>query len=256
MVQDPQQFLTDRRVPRRRPGDDEADRILRNEKVQLLHASLSEMTKGYVGLFETGSAAVGDPWVRGRSDRDIAVVLSGRINDNVVQAVSRSVTQCNFNDAYLVYPMHLGRFLSTKTDQDIAMKFGGVRLFGQDLLTAKDTPSRAFADGVARAGLRATDATFRVLFLNAQHWSLGRVRNELYTDIKRLFMYLGYKHYADTGEYPKRRHEVVEAYGSAQLGLLASSLLNIDEAGRESLAGSTRSAVDVLRQVMFHSERP
>ncbi len=136
------------RSERRTQARGEVDNVLRNPKLRRLHECLADGLNGYVGLGEAGSTTAGDPWVKGRSDRDIAIVLAGKIDGHYRQRIQRQLGRLRFGDVYLFYVMHERRFMVTHSDQDISMKFRGQMLFGQDLITQKDTPE---------AGVRGRD---------------------------------------------------------------------------------------------------
>jgi hypothetical protein len=237
------------RIPLRRPPGEAADRVLRNAKLERLHHWLQLNIGRYVGLYETGSLPAGDPWVEGRSDRDVLIVIDGEISDQDREAIAAQLALFGFNDTYLFNLARRGGFLQTHSDHDIAMKFRGLTLFGPDLVARKETPSRAFAEQWAEAGLLTLPGRLRIRVLNARCWSLERLRDEIYFLLKQMLLFLADRSYADTGRYPKRRLDVADAYGSNELRELASAMVAIDQASRETLTWLARSAIGVLQRL-------
>jgi hypothetical protein len=235
-------------VPRRGPPSEPGDRNLRNAKLRCLQSLLQLDVERYVGLYETGSLTAGDPWVEGRSDRDIVIVIDGQITGEGVRAISRQLEAVGFTDTYLFNIARRRGFLRTHSDRDIAMKFRGSTLFGEDLLAQKEAPSRAFAEYWAQAGLRTLPGKLRIRVLNAPCWSVEHLRDDVYFLLKQTFLFLAARRYADTGHYPRRRLDVADAYSSAELRALAGNMVMIDRADKASVIGSARSAIKALHQ--------
>jgi hypothetical protein len=237
------------RVGPTRPPSTPADRRLRNAKIRQLHEWLELSIERYVGLYETGSLTAGDPWVEGRSDRDILIVIDAQISGEDLDAIAAQLKLIGFNDIYLFNVVRKQDFLQTHTDYDIGMKFRGTTLFGQNLLPWKETPSLGFADQWATKGLRAIPAKLRIRALNGRCWSVEHLRDEVYFLLKQLFLCLAYRRYADTGHFPRRRRDVADAYGSAELRRLEENLGTIDQADKESLVRIAKSAIDVMQDL-------
>jgi hypothetical protein len=240
----------DRTPAKRRTRFEAIDQVLRNSKLCRLHEWLRVSIEAYVGLYEAGSLTSGDGWVEGRSDRDVLILLDGPIAAAQEEMIRAELQMIGFSDSYLFYFGHKRRFLRTHSDQDISMKFRGVALFGEDLLPDKETPSPAFAQHWADAGLRTLPARFRIRILNGRFWSEERLRDELYNDLKRMFMFLADRKYAETGCYPRRRADVAAAYGSEGLRQLGERLGRIDQDDRQRLIDVAKLAVAVMDELM------
>jgi hypothetical protein len=78
------------------------------------------------------------------------------VTGELVQVISSQLVVVGFTDTYLFNIARRHGFLRTHSDHDIAMKFRGSTLFGEDLLAQKEAPSRAFAEQWAEAGLRTS----------------------------------------------------------------------------------------------------
>jgi hypothetical protein len=222
------------------------DAVLRNQKLERLHHWLSANVTEYHGLYEAGSLAAGDPWVWGRSDRDVAIVVRREIAGQTKRVIRRQLAAPAFNDTYLFHLVPRDRFLVTHNDQDISMKFRGEVLFGEDLISLKETPSRAFADEIARSGLRKMRRQLDICALNAECWSVELLRDKLYASLKLVLMYLADRAYADSGRYPRRRVDVARAFGSTDLLRVARLLWRIDDAQTPLLLSVTRTAREAL----------
>lgn len=229
-----------------RPG--ESDKVMRNAKLRGLHEWLARNIEEYDGLYEAGSVAVGDPWVDGRSDRDISLVVGGPISQEIRALIREVLGRQGFGDTYLFNLSPRRGFLETHAHHDIAMKFRGRVLFGRDLLSRKETPSREFAGGFARERIRRVIGQLQISSLNAKCWSVEHLRDELYGQLKLMFLSLADKKYAETGTYPARRADVADAYQSDDLRQLDASLIQIDQSGRDDLIRTAQLAISVLQR--------
>jgi hypothetical protein len=235
-------------IPWRRPPSEPGDRVLRNAKIVQLHGALKLQIEPYVGLYETGSLTAGDPWVEGRSDRDILIVIEGVIGNPCIETIAGQLDSIGFNDTYLFNPAPKHAFLGTHSDHDIAMKFRGTTLFGPDLIAEKETPTRAFAEQWALGGLRQMAGKLRIRVLNSGCWSVEHLRDDIYFLLKQTLLFLADKKYADTGHYPRRREDVASAYASDELRALAGRMVTIDQADKASLVQIAESATTVVQQ--------
>ncbi|NQV89419.1 MAG: hypothetical protein HQ488_03805 [Parcubacteria group bacterium] len=218
---------------------------LRNSELAKLHEWLSSNVDGYVALCEAGSTTAGDPWVEGRSDRDVTIVFS-EINKELRSTVQAQLGRVGFDDTYLFIMFPQDYFLETQSEQDLSMKFRGETLYGEDLVKLKELPTREFAQDVAHRGLSTMSRKFSTRLLNSDHWSIEHLRDMLYPEFKRLIMYLAAAHYAQTGEYPRRRLDVAEAYNSEELRIIADTIATIESATREILIVTTKHAIGFL----------
>jgi hypothetical protein len=231
------------------------DRVLRNPKLQRLHEWLRSHVAAYVGLYEAGSVAAGDPWVEGRSDRDVLILVDGGMTPQLRDAIASQLETIGFTDHYLFYLGQKPGFLQTHSDHDVSMKFRGIVLFGEDVLAEKEVPSRAFVQRWADVGLRTMAAKLRIRILNARCWSIERLRDELYTDFKLMFMLLADQKYAETGVYPRTRVEVADAYDSQPLRELLRTLVEIDQADRQTLIQRATLAIGALQDLVRRNRR-
>ncbi|MEK7177021.1 MAG: hypothetical protein AAB719_01890 [Patescibacteria group bacterium] len=218
---------------------------LKNSKLNNLHEWLSNNIAGYIALCEAGSTTAGDPWVEGRSDRDITIVLTD-VNKKAEEKIRQHLGQAGFDDTYLFIMFAKEYFLATHSDQDISMKFRGQTLYGEDLVSKKEMPAQAFTDSVAQKGLKSMPRKLRTRLLNSGYWSEKHLRDKLYPEFKRLFMYLADSHYANTGKYPRRRVDVANAFESIELQKVANIVGSIDKATREDLIRAAELSISFL----------
>jgi hypothetical protein len=130
------------------------------------------------------------------------------------------------------------------------MKFRGQVLFGRDLLTEKDTPSREFANGFVRERTGLLVAQLKIRMLNAKIWSVEHLRDDLYAELKLMFLCLADNKYAESGHYPKRRSDVADAYQSEDVRELATCIIEIDRSDREDLVRTARLAINMLQRLL------
>jgi hypothetical protein len=231
----------------------ETDKVMRNAKLARLHAWLAQNIDDYDGLYEAGSVPAGDPWVDGRTDREVAIVVGGTITGEIRGRIQEQLAIQGFDDTYLFNLTPRRGFLTTQVHHDIAMKFRGQVLFGKDLLTEKETPPREFAARYAQERMGLLFGQLNIRMLNAKCWSVEHLRNDLYDELKLMFLALADKKYAETGEYPVRRLDVAEAYGCDDLRQLYDCLLRIDHSGQEDLIRTAQLAITVLDRLRRRS---
>jgi hypothetical protein len=225
------------------------DTVLRNRKLLRLHRWLERDAEEYCGIYDIGSVASGDPWIDGRSDRDIMIVFDGLLAPKFRERIAPRLPLLGFNDKYTFNLARKDGFLGTHSHYDIAIKFRGQVVYGDDLIAAKETPTREFAGSLGQAGLRAMTPRIQVRLLNARSWSLERLRHELYVYLKLMFLHLADRHYATTGIYPARRRQVADAYGSPELRRVAGQLRKIDQLDTQALIGIGQLAVSFLQKL-------
>ena len=221
------------------------EKTIRNEPLKKLHAWLEVNIDGYIALCEAGSTTAGDPWVAGRTDRDITIVVA-RLTDGAQTAIRRYLKN-KFGDSYLFIIFDEGTFLTNTTEQDLSMKYRGQTLFGIDVIAQKPEFPRKLAAQLAQSGLRSQERKLRTRLMNSEHWSIEHVRDYMYPEFKRLIMWLAAKKYAETGKYPRSRAEVATAYNSQELRLLVKAISNIDGLSRREIINAASSAVKLAQ---------
>lgn len=223
---------------------------LRNSKLDNLHQWLSNNVSGYLALCEAGSTTAGDPWVEGRSDRDITIVLEN-VSKETDEGIQQYLSTAGFDDTYLFLIFSKEYFLATHSDQDISMKFRGETLYGEDLVSAKEAPSQEFANNVAKKGLVSMPRKFRTRLLNSGYWSNEHLKDKLYPEFKRLLMYLADLRYAETGQYPRRRIDVAKEFHSEKLLKIENIIASVSQATSKDLMQATEFAISFLSSIGY-----
>ncbi len=221
------------------------DKDLRNPQLSALHVWLNENIRGYVALCEAGSATSGDPWHEGISDRDITIVVE-KLDQQLEAKLQDHLAVAGFNDTYLFIVFSKTDFLSTTSGQDLSSKFRGLTLFGEDVVAQKELPSREFAADFAMKGLGGMARKFHTRLMNSGYWSNEHLKKKLYPEFKRLFVYLGAQHYADTGDYPRNRMAVARAIDAGELLEIAELLVKYPSASKGEVISATKSAIAYL----------
>ncbi|HJQ08153.1 MAG TPA: hypothetical protein VJ836_01575 [Candidatus Saccharimonadales bacterium] len=222
------------------------DKQLRNTKLRKLHERLRQAVPGYLALCEAGSTTAGDSWVEGRSDRDIAIVIS-QPDAASTALVQTTLSDLGFNDTYLFLIIAQDIFLTTTSEQDLSMKFRGQTLFGPDLVAQKELPPRDFAASIVQKGLAGMERKLANRLLNSNFWSEDHLKDKLYPELKRLFMFLAARHYADTGVYPRSRQDVANVCDSSELQQVWSVLAAFDSATKAEVIAATEAALGWLK---------
>jgi hypothetical protein len=157
------------------------------------------------------------------------------------------LSELKFNDTYLFLIIARDVFQTTMSEQDLSMKFRGQTLFGPDLVAQKEFPPRDFAADIAKKGLAGMKRKLPTRLLNSGYWSEDHLKDKLYPELKRLFMFLAARHYAETDVYPRSRQDVVNVYDSNELRLLWSVLANFDSATKAEVVAATEAALSWLK---------
>lgn len=222
------------------------EQILRNDKLTQLHSWLTLNVEGYTAMSEAGSTTAGDPWVEGRSDRDISIVVELK-TPTITEDIQRALARLAFNDNYLFLVLDKERYLRTENEQDLSVKFRGEILFGEDVLTLKEKPTLQFASTIAQRGLSSMVQKLETRQLNSAYWSEDHLKDKTYSEFKRFIMFLAAERYGATGLYPRMRIEVAKAYDSEQLHKICSLLARFESATHEEVDAGLVSALDFIR---------
>ena len=221
---------------------------LRNSKLKNFHHWLNNTIPDYLALCEAGSTTAGDPWVEGRSDRDITIVVE-HVSKETDEKIQEYLHVAGFDDTYLFLTLPRMYFLTTHSDQDLSMKFRGETLYGEDLVKVKEAPSQEFASTIAKNGLAGMPRKFRTRLLNSDYWSMEHLKDKLYPEFKKLFMYLADLRYSETGQYPRRRKDVAKEFYSEELMRIENAIATINQVTCKELQQSTESAISFLRSI-------
>lgn len=218
-------------------------------ELEKLHQWLSDNVDGYVALCEAGSVPAGDAWVEGRSDRDIAIVVEKEDHEIIGKARSY-LNGSDFDDSFHFFFINRSDFIASDNHpQAISSKFRGRTLFGEDVVTLKDNPPRELARELYEKGVHGLPGSIERRLLNAGYWSEEKVKDKFYQIFKDIFMYLAAKRYAETGEYPVSRRDVVSVYDYKPLKELLEVLEYYNNAEKDTIISLAEESLELLKEI-------
>jgi len=146
---------------------------------------LSHEVGGYAGLFERlhdrGRPVDRRAEATATSDRSDRRGRQGRGSSGPA-----TLSALEFTDTYLFYVIRRGRFLSTRTDQDISMS-SAVRPVRREPDRAEGNPLRQLRRGRRTARAAEPPGTLSILRDELEFWPVEHLRDTLYEPWKRLF---------------------------------------------------------------------
>lgn len=205
------------------------------EDLEALHNFLQKQFSHYISMIAIGSIAVGDKWINGRSDRDILLIFE-KISNEDLQKINLFLSSQKFDDTYMFVLMEKDFFLKNKEhSHDFSGKFRSKTLFGEDIISAKQIPSKEEARHIYMGGLE--DVKHRMLrnLVNESFWSEKKIKDVFWQEFKFGLMYLAIKYHCETGIYPKNREELVSRANNKVLSEVLTTLNNIDEEKKEDI---------------------
>ena len=111
-----------------------------DEKLSVLNDLLVKKCKGYISMIATGSIAVGDPWIEGRSDRDILLIFGGNPSGNLLK-MRDICASLYFDDSYNFTSMPRKAFGLSTSKYALSNRFRSKTLFGKDLVPLSQLPN-------------------------------------------------------------------------------------------------------------------
>lgn len=219
-----------------------------NDQLQKFHDWLSENCETYISMVANGSNVTGDTWIEGRSDYDILLVFSNDFRSEFSK-VKDHLKRSSFTDDYFFIPFTKEVFLQYHNGtHDFSRKFRTRTLFGQDLISKIQLPTKEQARDVFLSNMWSFMDEFERRLLNAGFWSEKKVRGAFWEIFKNAFMHLQIKSYSETGIYPRTRDELARSLHSSELSETLDILKKIDDADKDSIV---RVAEKLFRYLDF-----
>lgn len=219
-----------------------------NDRLQEFHNWLTENCGTYISMIANGSNATGDTWIEGRSDHDVLLVFSTDFHGEL-ERIKDYLKKSSFTDEYLFVPFSKEGFIkSHNSTHDFSRKFRTKTLFGQDLISEVQLPTKEQIYALYSKGLDDFMNRFERRLLNTSFWSEKKVRSIFWQFFKEAIMYLQIKHYYETGVYPRTRDELVQSYNAPELVEILAILKKINEAGKDSIIQTAEKLFQYLGQ--------
>ena len=223
----------------------------RNWKQELrkFHTWLSA-NQDYLAMLSHGSIATGDPWIPGFSDYDIIILYKKDQLNNFVKAKAY-LEKAKFSDHFHFYPLSEEQLLGRGTNTfGFSNTFRTKLLFGKDVLKRLNLPERKASLQLYQGEIEKEKASLQIFLVNSGYKSVEKIRKEFWTRFKHIFMLLAVKIYAETGDYPKTRKEVVKRLNApAELVDAWDVLHNLPAKSKEEILKSAQRLLEYIQQL-------
>lgn len=212
-----------------------------NAEIRKFHDFLQKY-RSYQSMIEVGSVAAGDPWIEGRSDRDILLIFDDAVP---YEAMRKYLVESKFGDEFLFTPLSTSEFIGPMNhSHDFSHRFRSTCHFGENLVDKVVLPNEDVTQKIYENGLARVRDRLLARMLNASFWSENRTRGVFWKSFKHAFMHLAIREYATTGAYPRTRAEL--AKGVDSLEEACNVLHGINTQPRENILCVAERLVDYL----------
>ena len=220
-----------------------------NTNLEPLHEWASSRFDNYLSMIAIGSIAVGDQWIEGRSDHDILLVFEN-YPERIANELKKYLLGSNFDDSYLFTSLPKDDFIGPLNhSHDFSHKFRSKTLYGVELIPEVRLPSKEVIKSLYENGLERVTRRMENRLANASFWSDAKVQGVFWKLFKHSFMNLAIKAYADSGNYPRRREDVVNHYASEELSTALRTLNAINNQPKKEIVSAAEGLVSYLRQL-------
>jgi hypothetical protein len=220
------------------------------EKLKRLNDILINQFKDYISMIAVGSIVTGDPYIEGKSDKDILLIFKDS-PENHLDFIEKTLGQIQFDDSYVFTTIPRNEFGQADSKYSFSNRFRSKTLFGEDLVPLSHLPDTQTIQKTYILGLKEVILRLNIQITNSAFWSVKKIRNKFWTQFKHAFMYLAMKCYYDTNTYPITRKEIVESLQSKELSDVFRVLHSIDQQSKEELISSARQLLNYLKLSTF-----
>lgn len=211
-----------------------------NPKLKNLHNWLNANYEDYTSLIAVGSIAVGDFFINGRSDHDFLLIFKkdpSKINASLEQYLKTA----KFEETYLFNPLPRHIFLGpNNSNYAFSNKFRSKTIEGKNIIPEVKLPDKTTTKAIYTNGLEKISRKLSTRITNSPSWKLNKTRDEFWKLFKHSFMNLAIKAYAISGEYPKKRIDIVDFYSSKELEKTLYVLNSIDNQPKEEIVKTAK----------------
>jgi len=195
---------------------------------------LRSFSKEYLSMVAVGSIVTGDPYIQGRSDKDIVLIFN---TDplNLIKNLEQVVKESDFDESYVFTPIPKSEFGNPDSKYTFSNKFRSKTLFGEDFVATAKLPEKKKINEIYMKGLTSTSHQIYNHIINSGIWSKEKVSHEFWKDFKHVFMYLAIREYYITEDYPKTRKEIAQRLNISEINETFNILHSIDNQPKEKI---------------------
>lgn len=217
------------------------------EKLRKLNDLLVNQLEDYISMTATGSVAVEDPYIEGRSDRDILLIFK-KSPEKDLSSIEGILDKMQFNNSYNFVPIPKTVFDEVEENKfAFSNRFRSKVLFGEDVMKNVKLPNRDSTKEMYEKGIKEVIHKLQFGLTNSTHWSINKVRDKFWKQFKHAFMYLAIKCYYDNQNYPRTREKIVERIQSKEVNEVFTVLHSIDQQSKEEIIKSARGLLSYLK---------
>jgi len=218
------------------------------KKLGVLNDALATRFSDYVSMIATGSIITGDPFIEGRSDRDILLVFE---NDPLrdLGDTRRLLTLPTFDESYVFTRIKRSDWGQADSKYAFSNRFRSKTLFGLDLVPRAQLPDKGTTRRMYLNGLEDVSQKLAIHLDNSVFWSQSKVRDKFWKQFKHAFMFLAVRDYYLTGNYPKTRKELAERLKSSEIDEAFVVLHSIDQQPKERIECCAKGLVNYLKDL-------
>lgn len=216
-----------------------------HEKLRGLNDDLAQEFQDYISMIAVGSIVTGDPYIEGRSDKDILLMFNNDPTRNI-ENIGKLITKTSFDDSYVFVALPQKAFGLANSKYAFSNRFRSKTLFGEDLIPLSKLPNEEVIQKTYEKGLESVTHQLNNNLINSGIWSTEKIRDSFWKQFKHAFMYLAIKSYHQTGEYPQARKDVADKLQSPEVNDVWNTLHSIDQQPKETIIDSAKGLVSYL----------
>jgi len=216
------------------------------EKLRKLNDVLVNQFKDYISMTVIGSIATGDPYIEGRSDKDILLIFKNSPKKSL-GSIEEILSKMKFNESYNFVPIPKTVFDKAEENKyAFSNRFRSKILFGEDIMKNTKLPPQDSTKEMYEREIEKVIHKLQFGLTNSSHWSVNKVRDKFWKQFKHAFMYLAIKDYYDTQDYPRTRKEITKRIQSKEIDIVFRVLHSIDQQPKGEIIKSARGLLFYL----------
>lgn len=218
---------------------------MNHKKLEEFDKILRKKSKNYSSMIAVGSIVTGDPYIEGRSDKDIVLIFKDNPK-NEISKIEKIIKRIIFDESYFFTPIPRNSFGVANSKYCFSNKFRSKTLFGEDIIKEAILPDRESTRKIYLKGLEETSHQLYNQIINSPSWKTEKIKNKFWKQFKHIFMYLAIREYYFSGDYPQTRKEISERLNSKEINNTFWILHSIDNQPRESIIKCAKSLVKYI----------
>jgi hypothetical protein len=111
------------------------------KKLEKFDKLLRSKSTNYLSMIAVGSIITGDPYIEGRSDKDIVLIFKNNPKKDL-HKVEQIIKNISFDESYLFTPIPKDSFGTANSKYSFSNAFRSKTLFGEDFVKRAILPSK------------------------------------------------------------------------------------------------------------------